>query len=153
VIRPFTCRADCGTLCRDQRPAAHSFWVEGYFEETQLAEPEEINAEWKRWSCTLLKPDGLYPTRPAARFDVGKALLDEDSHRDFLGERDRHTASVARLDDKSTAVELSTVRFYTQEGGYKAWVGVRESATGHKFLQTYADGVWKDNLLSLKECI
>lgn len=32
----------------------------------RLAEPEEVNAEWKRWSCTLLKPDGLYPTRPVA---------------------------------------------------------------------------------------
>jgi len=32
----------------------------------RLAEPEEVNAAWKRWSCTLLKPDGLYPTRPAA---------------------------------------------------------------------------------------
>ena len=32
----------------------------------RLAEPEEVNAEWKRWSCTLLQPDGLYPTRPAA---------------------------------------------------------------------------------------
>jgi DNA topoisomerase III len=32
----------------------------------RLAEPEEVNAEWKRWSCVLLKPDGLYPTRPAA---------------------------------------------------------------------------------------
>ena len=31
----------------------------------RLAEPEEVNAEWKRWACTLLKPDGLYPTRPA----------------------------------------------------------------------------------------
>ena len=31
----------------------------------RLAEPDEVNAEWKRWSCTLLKPDGLYPTRPA----------------------------------------------------------------------------------------
>src|ERR687894_1815768 len=31
----------------------------------RLAEPEEVNAEWKRWSCTLLKPDSLYPTRPA----------------------------------------------------------------------------------------
>ena len=30
----------------------------------RLAEPEEVNAEWKRWSCTLLQPDGLYPTRP-----------------------------------------------------------------------------------------
>jgi DNA topoisomerase-3 len=32
----------------------------------RLAEPEEVNAAWQRWSCTLLKPDGLYPTRPAA---------------------------------------------------------------------------------------
>jgi DNA topoisomerase III len=31
----------------------------------RLAEPDEVNAEWKRWSCILLKPDGLYPTRPA----------------------------------------------------------------------------------------
>jgi DNA topoisomerase-3 len=31
----------------------------------RLAEPEEVNAGWKRWSCDLLKPDGLYPTRAA----------------------------------------------------------------------------------------
>ena len=31
----------------------------------RLAEPDEVNADWKRWSCALLKPDGLYPTRPA----------------------------------------------------------------------------------------
>jgi DNA topoisomerase III len=31
----------------------------------RLAEPDEVNADWKRWSCTLLKPDGLYPTKPA----------------------------------------------------------------------------------------
>jgi DNA topoisomerase III len=31
----------------------------------RLAEPDEVNADWKRWSCTLLKPDGLYPTRPS----------------------------------------------------------------------------------------
>ncbi len=32
----------------------------------RLAEPDEVNAAWKQWSCILLKPDGLYPTRPAA---------------------------------------------------------------------------------------
>jgi hypothetical protein len=42
--------------------------------------------------------------------------------------------------------------FYTQEGNASAWVGVRTSAAGNKFLQTYADGVWKDNLLALPEC-
>ena len=30
----------------------------------RLAEPDEVNPDWKRWSPTLLKPDGLYPTRP-----------------------------------------------------------------------------------------
>src|SRR6187551_1930926 len=30
-----------------------------------LLEPEEVVPEWKRWSAILLKPDGLYGTRPA----------------------------------------------------------------------------------------
>ena len=33
----------------------------------RLAEPEEVNPAWKNWSCAVLKPDGLYPTRPAAQ--------------------------------------------------------------------------------------
>lgn len=32
----------------------------------RLAEPDEVDPGWKRWSCVLLKPDGLYPTRPAS---------------------------------------------------------------------------------------
>lgn len=31
----------------------------------RLAEPEEVNAAWKSWSCVVLNPEGLYPTRPA----------------------------------------------------------------------------------------
>ena len=27
----------------------------------RLAEPDEVNAEWKCWSCDLLKPEGVYP--------------------------------------------------------------------------------------------
>jgi len=49
-------------------------------------------------------------------------------------------------------IESGTHRFYTKEGNASAWVGVRTSAAGNKFLQTYADGVWKDNLLALSEC-
>ncbi|WP_166144336.1 DNA topoisomerase [Methylosinus sp. RM1] len=33
----------------------------------RLAEPEEINPAWKNWSCVVLEPDGLYPTRVVAR--------------------------------------------------------------------------------------
>ena len=31
----------------------------------RLAEPHEVDASWKAWACVLLKPDALYPTRPA----------------------------------------------------------------------------------------
>ena len=30
-----------------------------------LCEPEDVNPDWKRWSAVLLRPDGLYGTRPA----------------------------------------------------------------------------------------
>ena len=30
-----------------------------------LCEPEDVNPAWKRWSTDLLKPDGLYGTKPA----------------------------------------------------------------------------------------
>lgn len=36
--------------------------------------------------------------------------------------------------------------------GHTAQVGTREHANGTKFLQTYADKVWSDNLLALPEC-
>ena len=49
-------------------------------------------------------------------------------------------------------IEQKNHRFFTNESGASAWVGVRTSAAGNKFIQTHADGVWKDNLLALKEC-
>src|SRR3712207_2421301 len=30
----------------------------------RLAEPEEVDPAWQKWSFVLLKPEGLYPTRP-----------------------------------------------------------------------------------------
>lgn len=36
--------------------------------------------------------------------------------------------------------------------GNKAIVGTRENAHGTKFVQTYADKVWTDNLLALPNC-
>jgi hypothetical protein len=40
-------------------------------------------------------------------------------------------------------IETKQHRFYTKEGNASAWVGVRTSTADRKFLQTYADGVWK----------
>ena len=31
-----------------------------------MVEPEEVEPAWKRWSPVLLRPDGLYGTRPAS---------------------------------------------------------------------------------------
>jgi hypothetical protein len=36
--------------------------------------------------------------------------------------------------------------------GNKARVGAREHANGTKYVQTYADHIWTDNLLALPEC-
>ena len=39
------------------------FPAEGHL--LDLCEPEDVNPAWKRWSTALLKPDGLYGTKPA----------------------------------------------------------------------------------------
>ena len=31
-----------------------------------LAEPEDVVPDWKRWSPVLLRPEALYPTKPAS---------------------------------------------------------------------------------------
>lgn len=42
--------------------------------------------------------------------------------------------------------------FHTYGGGKKAYLDVRTSASGTEYVQTKADGVWTNNLLSLDEC-
>jgi len=42
--------------------------------------------------------------------------------------------------------------YVTDRLGNRAYVGTREDAYCTKFLETYADQVWTDNLLSLPEC-
>ena len=54
---------------RDVRAAVGSRYgavlaAEGHL--LDLCEPEDANPAWKRWSTDLLKPDGLYGTKPAS---------------------------------------------------------------------------------------
>lgn len=53
------------------------------------------------------------------------------------------------------------IHFFESQGGQAyvkdyignvAYIGVQVSAWGTKYLRTYADGKWSDNLLSLPEC-
>jgi hypothetical protein len=55
------------------------------------------------------------------------------------------------LADVVRAIDAKTDTFYTSEGGKRAEVLVRE-VNGKKFVQTKADGEWKNNLLSLPAC-
>ena len=53
---------------RDVRAAVGSRYgailpAEGHL--LDLCEPEDVNPAWKRWSAVLLKPEGLYGTKPA----------------------------------------------------------------------------------------
>lgn len=72
MATPFTMKTliitEKSSQARDLRAAlgnrfGHILPAEGHL--LRLAEPEEVNPDWKHWSCALLKPDNLYPTRAA----------------------------------------------------------------------------------------
>ena len=50
-----------------------------------------------------------------------------------------------------TSIEDKTNTFYTKVDGNRSNIGVVDGKNG-KYLRTYADGEWNDNLLSLPEC-
>lgn len=52
---------------------------------------------------------------------------------------------VRSIEDKSNT-------FFTRVNGKRANVGVVNGPNG-KYVRTYADGVWNDNLLALWECV
>jgi hypothetical protein len=49
------------------------------------------------------------------------------------------------------SIEAKTNTFYTYVAGNRGDIGVVNGPNG-KYLRTYADGKWNDNLLSLPEC-
>lgn len=49
------------------------------------------------------------------------------------------------------SIEAKTNSFHTHEGGKRADIGVVNGPNG-KYVRTYADGQWNDNLLALPEC-
>lgn len=48
-------------------------------------------------------------------------------------------------------IEAKTNTFFTMVDGNRGDIGVVNGTNG-KYLRTYADGKWNDNLLSLPEC-
>src|SRR5215212_12078152 len=77
--------AEKGSQARDIRAAigdrrGRVLPAEGHL--LRLAEPEEVDPAWRRWSFALLKPEGLYPTRPdrgggkAAKLEAIRQVLE-----------------------------------------------------------------------------
>jgi hypothetical protein len=50
-----------------------------------------------------------------------------------------------------TSIESGSNTFYTLVQGNRGDIGVVDGPNG-KYVRTYADGKWNDNLLSLPEC-
>lgn len=50
------------------------------------------------------------------------------------------------------SIEAGTNSFFTLVQGNRGDIGVVDGPNG-KYLRTYADGKWNDNLLSLRECL
>ncbi|QTC90507.1 DUF3892 domain-containing protein [Brevundimonas goettingensis] len=50
-----------------------------------------------------------------------------------------------------SSIEAKTNTFYTKVNGNRGDIGVVNGPSG-KYVRTYADGKWNDNLLSLPEC-
>jgi hypothetical protein len=50
-----------------------------------------------------------------------------------------------------TSIEAKTNTFFTLVGGNRSEIGI-VNGPKRKYLRTYADGKWNDNLLSLPQC-
>jgi hypothetical protein len=66
------------------------------------------------------------------------------THLGTSGRKWTRAEVVASIEEKSNT-------FYTKVNNKRAEVGVVNGANG-KYVRTYADGVWNDNLLALPEC-
>jgi hypothetical protein len=70
----------------------------------------------------------------------------------WLNEEDGQQSRIGRVDLYNWIKLKSGVAYVKDSRGNLAYVKPRENAVGTKFVQTQADGVWTDNLLSLPEC-
>lgn len=70
----------------------------------------------------------------------------------WINEETHETGTSTRLQVYDWIKNQSGVAYVRDLRGNQAGVGIREHAYGTKFVQTFADRVWTDNLLALPEC-
>lgn len=70
----------------------------------------------------------------------------------WINEQSGSTGNNTRLEIYDWIKNKNGVAYVRDSRGNSANVGTQEHANGTRFLQTYADQVWTDNLLALPEC-
>ncbi len=75
------------------------------------------------------------------------------SHLGWTADENGKTGKNTRVEIYDWIKNQSGVAYVLDSRGNRARVGTREHANGTKYLQTYADQVWTDNLLALPECV
>lgn len=70
----------------------------------------------------------------------------------WVNEQTRETGTSTRLEIYDWVKNQNGVAYVRDSHGNQARVGTREHSNGTKFVQTFADRVWTDNLLALPEC-
>jgi hypothetical protein len=70
----------------------------------------------------------------------------------WINQENGKTGNNTRLEIYDWIKQQNGVAYVLDSRNNKALVGTRENAHGTKYLQTYADQVWTDNLLALPEC-
>jgi Protein of unknown function (DUF3892) len=74
------------------------------------------------------------------------------SHVGWVEDGTGKTGKSSRIEIYEWIKSQGGVAYVQDSRNNKAGVGTRENTDGTKFLQTYADQVWTDNLLALPEC-
>lgn len=75
------------------------------------------------------------------------------SHLGWTNEANGESGKSTRLEIYNWIKDKKGEAFVRDARGNKAFVSTREHVNGTKFVQTYADRVWTDNLLALPECV
>jgi hypothetical protein len=93
-----------------------------------------------RITC-IKKSNGYHQDRHHAISELG-----------WANEQTNETGRSTRLEMYDWIKNQNGVASVADARGNKARVGGREHANGTKYVQTYADRIWTDNLLALPEC-
>jgi hypothetical protein len=70
----------------------------------------------------------------------------------WVNEQSGETGKSTRIEVYEWLKNKQGTAYVRDSRGNIAQVGIREHRNGTRYLQTYADGVWTDNLLALPEC-